>query len=453
MRNFSKTISILTKIFLIGLLIQFFLQTFVTYKLGLTGTARNIVRMRKEAIIAILGGITIYHINKRKLRGSLWKKFPIKWFIIIFAVTLLVTAIVSLLINQTSIGIYIMSIKYSMIGFLIFILFFSIHFLLKKEQEDDMIHRYGKLIKRILVFGLIRRGIIRLMPNILSHVGYNQYNYEWAVGISPPAAYYTQYNEWYTRNQFLFERPISFGFFLIAFWPIFFMLYIRKRWWKNALLWGWLFGLIVLSTFSRAARAARFLQTFILIFVQYQKHLRRIFIYGVLPAIIFFGWITYIGRDQIIGREFSNLWHIKNVMFAIEKVKENPIWGLWAGSAWPASHQIETITGEEGSSTDYNPENQFLQIRIEYGIFGFLGWTLLYLYLHRIWYLSYQQTKDPKITKKDRFHWLLVLAFSLGILWLSLEWLVLHSFVDRMIVYPFMALFGISYAIYWKNKE
>ncbi|MBU0625881.1 hypothetical protein KKH82_00110 [Patescibacteria group bacterium] len=65
-----------------------------------------------------------------------------------------------------------------MIGFLIFILFFSIHFLLKKEQEDDMIHRYGKLIKRILVFGLIRRGIIRLMPNILSHVGYNQYNYE-----------------------------------------------------------------------------------------------------------------------------------------------------------------------------------------------------------------------------------------------------------------------------------
>ena len=35
---------------------------------------------------------------------------------------------------------------------------------------------------------------------------------------------------------------------------------------------------------------------------------------------------------------------------------------------------------------------------------------------------------------------------------LFIEWLVLHSFVDRMIVYPFTALFGIYLATYYRAK-
>ncbi|MEI6673131.1 MAG: hypothetical protein WCL02_07615 [bacterium] len=31
--------------------------------------------------------------------------------------------------------------------------------------------------------------------------------------------------------------------------------------------------------------------------------------------------------------------------------------------------------------------------------------------------------------------------------------MVLHSFVDRMIVYPFMALFAIAYGLYIKEKR
>jgi len=36
---------------------------------------------------------------------------------------------------------------------------------------------------------------------------------------------------------------------------------------------------------------------------------------------------------------------------------------------------------------------------------------------------------------------------------LSIEGIVLHSFVDRMIVYPFVTLFAIYYAIYYKEKN
>lgn len=42
----------------------------------------------------------------------------------------------------------------------------------------------------------------------------------------------------------------------------------------------------------------------------------------------------------------------------------------------------------------------------------------------------------------------ILLAFGIGLFGLALEGLVLHSFVDRMIVYPFMLLFGLGYGQY-----
>ena len=48
---------------------------------------------------------------------------------------------------------------------------------------------------------------------------------------------------------------------------------------------------------------------------------------------------------------------------------------------------------------------------------------------------------------------LIMIAFSIGLFWLSIEWMVLHSFVDRMIVYPFVVLLGLYYAVYYKEKK
>jgi hypothetical protein len=102
----------------------------------------------------------------------------------------------------------------------------------------DMIKRYTGIIQKILIRSLVRRGIIWLLPGVIERAGYDRYNYEGAVGIAPPVAYYTQYNEGYIRNQFLFERPITLGFFLVLFWPVFFMILVKKRGRKNAMLRG-----------------------------------------------------------------------------------------------------------------------------------------------------------------------------------------------------------------------
>lgn len=65
MKFLTKTVNILIKIFLIGLLLQFLLQTFVTYKLGFDGAARNIVWLRKELLILVFFAIIVYLLRKK----------------------------------------------------------------------------------------------------------------------------------------------------------------------------------------------------------------------------------------------------------------------------------------------------------------------------------------------------------------------------------------------------
>ncbi len=443
-----KTLTLIAKIFFIGLLLQFFLQTFVTFKLWLDGTFWKLIWMWKEIIIIGLLGFLVRYFWKNKNFKSFFEKFPLKNFVRVFLATIIVSFLVSVFINGSSIGTWIMSVRYSMIGFAIFLIFFTITMLFFWAREINLVKRYSRIMKMLLIGSLIRWGIIRLMPNLLKFAGYNQFNYEWDVGIAPPAAYYTRYDQWLVRNQFLFERPISRWFFLVAFWPLFFVLCFKNKPRGQRLRRGSLYGLAIMSTFSRAARGVWILQTAILILAQFPRKYRRFALRGFVPLILLFGVVIYFGQRQIITREFSNTWHLNMVVEAVQKIWERPLRWQGAGTAGPASHQIEGIK-------EYNPENQYLQIRLEYGLLGFIGWLYLYGYLHYIAYKSYEEEKksDDKATKKRKLYSTIVFAFGVGILWLSIEGLVLHSFVDRMIVYPFMALFAIAYGLYIKERH
>ena len=443
-----KTLTLIAKIFFIGLLLQFFLQTFVTFKLWLDGTFWKLIWMWKEIIIIGLLGFLVRYFWKNKNFKSFFEKFPLKNFVRVFLATIIVSFLVSVFINGSSIGTWIMSVRYSMIGFAIFLIFFTITMLFFWAREINLVKRYSRIMKMLLIGSLIRWGIIRLMPNLLKFAGYNQFNYEWDVGIAPPAAYYTRYDQWLVRNQFLFERPISRWFFLVAFWPLFFVLCFKNKPRGQRLRRGSLYGLAIMSTFSRAARGVWILQTAILILAQFPRKYRRFALRGFVPLILLFGVVIYFGQRQIITREFSNTWHLNMVVEAVQKIWERPLRWQGAGTAGPASHQIEGIK-------EYNPENQYLQIRLEYGLLGFIGWLYLYGYLHYMAYKSYEEEKksDDKATKKRKLYSTIVFAFGVGILWLSIEGLVLHSFVDRMIVYPFMALFAIAYGLYIKERH
>jgi len=171
--NESKIIKIGTliiKIFLIGLLLQFFVQTFITHQMHGDGPLWTLVRMRKEIILLGIVGFMVRFLNKRKIREARRETNPIKEFILRFGITLLIMLVVSILITQSGIGISIMSLRYSMTGFFIFIVFFAFSYLFFGAREINITKRYARIIKTLLVASLCRRGIIWLMPNLLNKV-------------------------------------------------------------------------------------------------------------------------------------------------------------------------------------------------------------------------------------------------------------------------------------------
>ena len=113
--------------------------------------------------------------------------------------------------------------------FVVFALISSKFFPKTTLEHSNLETRYVKIIKWLLVGSIIWWLIIYFIPRLLEFAGYNKSNYEGDIGIAPPAVYYSQYNDGYVRNQFLFERPISRGFFLVALWPLFFALALKKR--------------------------------------------------------------------------------------------------------------------------------------------------------------------------------------------------------------------------------
>lgn len=132
-----------------------------------------------------------------------------------------------------------------------------------------------------------------------------------------------------------------------------------------------MYGLNIFLTFSRAARGARVIITFFLLLMEYRKQFWKLSVYLFLPLLALFAGAIYVGKDQIISREYSNTGHKELVLEAVQKISDRPIWGEGAGTAGPVTHHNDDIP-------EYNPENQFLQIWIEYGLFGFVGWMILF---------------------------------------------------------------------------
>jgi putative flippase GtrA len=104
LKPFIKT---LCKIFLIGLLFQFFIQTFVTFQLGWDGSFRNFVRMRKEFILLLLcvavGYASLLHLpaflKTPPQQKNLWeflKKYPLTQGAVLFVLTALLFMILAI---------------------------------------------------------------------------------------------------------------------------------------------------------------------------------------------------------------------------------------------------------------------------------------------------------------------------------------------------------------------
>ena len=491
-------IMLLCKIFVIWLLLQFFLQTFVTFKLGRDGKFRTLFWMWKEFILLIFIVILLRYIftnlkwrikavkNKENTDKITWKlllkniesKFIIQ-FILIFTITTVILLFLAIWLQHTWIKAFVLSAKYDLFWFFIFGIWICLALLFFTEKDKDLLELYNKLILRSLRLGLFRRFIVRLMPNTLKIFGYNPFIYEWTVWQSPPTAYYTLINQWNVRNQYLFERPTSFGFWLIAFFPVFVLWFLRNKKRKDQIFPTIIFWLLIISTRSRAWIAVRALEAIILFFIIYRKYIKKYFIWLIILAIIWLCWVAYLSR-WIMVREHSNTGHLELMKSWRNIAKKNLISWRWAGYSGPASHQLcytnepvniyaeidsihmdnqrcELIRKEniknQISTYGFNPENQYLQILMEYWIiwliFRLLLCVVILRYTTKMIYIYHKKNKSPY----QELLYYSLLWFWIWFIWLCIEWVVLHSLVDRMVIYPFSLLYWITIWLWEKEKD
>ena len=491
-------ITLLCKIFVIWLLLQFFLQTFVTFQLWRDWKFWTLFRMWKEFILAIFVVTLIRYVlanlstriqaikNKENTDKVTWailikniqSKFVIQ-FILWFIITTIILLLLAVCLQAIWFKAFLLSAKYDLFWFFIFGIWICLALLFFTEEDKNLLQLYNKLILRTLRLWLAWWFMVRLMPTILRHFWYNPLSYEWTVWQRPPVAYYTLIDKWNVRNQFLFERPTSFGFWLIAFFPVFVLWFLRNRKRIDQLFPTIMFWLLVFSTRSRAWIAIRALEVIVLFFILYRKAIKKYFIWLIIVAIIWLWWIAYLSRWMLI-REHSNTWHLQLMKAWRNIAKENIIFWRWAWYSWPASHQLcytdepvdifqdvesihldnqrcellrKTNVKNQISTYGFNPENQYLQILMEYWIVWILFrlWlcALILRYTAKMIWIYRDKNKSPY----QELLYYSLLWFGIWFIWLCAEWLVLHSLADRMVIYPFFLLYGITVWLREKEKD
>lgn len=460
------------KIFFIWLLLQFFIQTFITFQLERSGWFRNAVWMRKEVLLLLFCGAI-----GREILSNHWKlktitSHPIKNFILLFIASGILFFLLAILVQKVWLSTFILTVKYDLVPLFIFGLWVCLALLFFAERDRTLIHFYNKIIKFGIRWGLIWRGIVYLMPNGLKFFGYDPHIFEGTIDSRPPAAYYTLIKPYLkgslVRNQFLFERPINFGFRLIAFFPVFALWFLRKKSIKKQIGYTILFGLLVLSTRSRAAIVMFAIEVVAIFFILHRKSIKQRpkYLTVFFLCLVIWGGITGMFGQKILTREHSTTGHIALIQEGRWLAKQKLVTGRGAGYAGPASHQIcynalenqldnercqqiNAINSKyEITTYGFNPENQFIQILIEYGILGFIARGAM---LIRILYYSAKLlviNRNHLKTEPQKLIYFTVFGFSIGLLGLLGEGLLLHSLSDRMIVYPFFLLYGISIGLF-----
>lgn len=435
-------------IFFAGLLLQFVMQTFFTFVLWWDGGIMSAIWLWKEALIGVL---LVWWARWVFFQGghfwSCLKTFFHQRRLVIFAWWLAVGVVVTFFIHnialQLPFSLRALAFKYDFLGFFIFFVGLLVWQLLDDATKTHVIKRYTiTVMKRILLLALVWYGVVFVKPWTLKLLGYDNFVYEWTVGQAPPATYYTHLNYGTPRNQFVFERPITRWFFLIALWPLFFMQVLFKKPLRDTRAWRVIYGANVFVTFSRAARWAWVLEILLLGILLAEGSRRRALFRTAIPLLITAACIGILGGKELVVRDFSTNGHVQMVMKAIGYLSQHPFLWMWWASVWPGSHHLWGLA--------FNPENQFLQILVEFGILWSLGWFVCFGILTFLGIFLRYKKPTTAISSETRS---LLLACSVGMIGLSIMGMVLHSFTDRMIVYPYMLLFGIIASTYIHTGE
>jgi len=440
MKKYSR-FKILIILLFVGILLHFVAHTFITYKLWIDSWKSDLFWQWKEIIVILLWLFLIF---------KFWKTINIlknNSFLKSFLISLLIVSLILFvlqMLNFWNFYNFIISYKYILFAFVIFWVIVLQSQKYSMEVSFSLEKTIFSIVKIILILGCVWYLLLLIYPEFLTFLWYNLHidNITWTANSAPQWLYKTQMRTGNIRNQSIFSGPLSWWFFLMLVWP-WFVAKIRKFWslkpqkvfsWNN--VWYLVFALNIFITFSRSAQLVRVLQTIIL-FIYYKnllpkfkrKHFFIVSSFLIISVVIGLFYTLSSWKIKFLEqRETSDWWHIEFLYKWFQMFKSEPLTGYGAGSVGPASY----FTQKE----HFNPENQYLQLALEYWIFGMLMRLVLFLSFPILLY-----------KKTGELFWFV----SWG--GIALSGLVLHSFSDTMSMYLFMIIAGISYTANTNKKQ
>lgn len=425
-------------IFFVGMTIQFLAHTIFTYGLHMPSWL-SFIRLWKEIIIVLLWILGIYTFyTYRPYRDKLWNNRRNKIIIGMIIISFMISLLISLGIHNQSIVTFLISAKFNYIPLIILCVWIIIGTIREDHHQTKVIKTIITTMKYVLIFSLIRYCILHTIPNVLDWIGFSQpgMSIERTANTPPPSLYLTDFYSGYVRNQWPFWWPLSLGFYLVALRPLFFAKVLYKKKFSDVRGRWLLYVSIVISTYSRATRIIFFVSCILLWLLIYKQYRKKIILWWLLFVIVIGAYILLWWESTLFVRTRSDKGHIDFLREWLLLIKYNRLRGLWAASVWPWSNHIEWV------KEVFNPENQYMQIWLEYGLLGVIGRVSSYAIIAWWSIKTYFQVMRSKINNINE-NMLPSIGIGISIISLWIAGMVLHPFTDSGSMYPFMLLCGI----------
>lgn len=428
-RMFTKKSIIKHSKTLLSLLIFHFIwMTFIKFQiwgdLWVDFLQTSILNLWKDIYLMFIYFLIFVYAVKNKDKIKINKK------IFFFFLAVLFTSIWVSLLHFNWIKTLVLWFKYDL-WFLFPVIFFSV-LNLEKSEVNKFYDLFIDLLKIVLILCLLFALLRFSYPNFLFLLWYWPI-WDWSLDSHPPILFQTWLN-WVQRLSWIFSWPNHMAFYLVAFAGILLLSIVNKRIHR---IWWVLLTILLFGTLSRSGIWAFVIQIWILavFFFIYKKDYRKIlgalfWLWLILASWIW--WYLFVSwkYNDIILRWASTAWHVQRFSKTVEEIRKNPI--LWHGiwTAWPSAHYIKS---------DVIPESWFLQIFYEIGVFAGLIWFLFIFYIMFVLYKKQKINYSSNMSKVS----ILTLWSIIWIIWLLIQWVVLHSFEDSMISIPLFILIGI----------
>jgi hypothetical protein len=284
--------------------------------------------------------VSAWYSNLAKSTTKIWQNRLFQYAFWIWVISVGVSYLVAWGAHGTSLVTFLISARYTFFPPVIILIGAGCVPLLGEDPLEYIKKRFVLWIKILLVGALVRYIVIWNTPKVLMNLGYTTRSCEGEIGKAPPAVYRTNECYGFARNQFVFERPTSRGFFLVAFWPLFYLYVLKGRNNRYHRYRAGIYGLNIIATFSRAAWGAWIIEILMIGLIEHVRHWRKYLFRFVILGVIFplFGALLF--KNRLIQRGYSDTGHIAHTVQALKKIAQKPLQGRGPGSAGPASHHL-----------------------------------------------------------------------------------------------------------------